>query len=120
MSACKLSFRDVEEIKRLRASGETYASIAVRFAVSPTLVRRYCDADKPYHRAFENDKIVYTGIREWLAEHKISLLKMCREVDASYYNMYHIVTGKGLPRKDNIDKILKYTGMTYEEAFSRD
>lgn len=120
MSACKLSFRDVEEIKRLRADGETYASIARKFDVSQTLVKRYCDLDKPYHRAYENNKIVYPKIRGWLADNKRSVNRMANDLGKGYISLYRVLKGENCPTKATIDKILNYTGLTYEEAFSTD
>lgn len=117
MSTCKLSSKDVQEIKRRRKTGETYASMAKDFGVSISLIKRYCDEDRPPKRKFDNDKIIYKGLREWIADNEMTVKKMSEESGIYYTTLYYFMIGKNEPAKKTIDKILKYTGMTYEEAF---
>lgn len=60
---------------------------------------------------------IYPGIDAWLRSRHISLMALSKTTGISYCNIYRIVNGEISHTKRNIDKILRATGMTYEEAF---
>ena len=60
---------------------------------------------------------IYPGLEAWMGKNRITLQMfgdMCG-VDATHVHKW--LTGKYSITKANIDKILRATGMTYEEAF---
>lgn len=60
---------------------------------------------------------IYPGISAWLRSQNISLIELSNTTEIAYSNIYRIVNGEISPTKRTIDKILRTTGMTYEEAF---
>lgn len=60
---------------------------------------------------------IYPGIDAWLRSHNTSVMAFGNSIELPYTHIYHIVVGKVSPTKRTIDKILRATGMTYEEAF---
>lgn len=60
---------------------------------------------------------VYPSIDAWLRANNVSVMELARRVEISQQSMSLLMNGRTLPRKRTIDKILRITGMTYEEAF---
>lgn len=60
---------------------------------------------------------IYPGIDTWLRSHNTSLLDFSHSIKLSYAHIYRIMAEEVSPTKRTIDKILRATGMTYEEAF---
>ena len=60
---------------------------------------------------------IYPGISAWLRAQNISLMELSNTIEIAYSNIYRIVIGEISPTKRTIDKILRTTGMTYEDAF---
>lgn len=66
----------------------------------------------------------YPGLEKYIIDHNLSLREfseMCGLCNSEGKNkastIHRYLSGKTNPGKKNIDKILKATGMTYEEAF---
>ena len=78
------------------------------------LIQKRCGG--PY-RGYRNTEIKYKGIEKYLNEHELSTRRFADFVDMNYVALYYILTGKHEPSKKSIDRILKATGLTYEEAF---
>lgn len=66
--------------------------------------------DKLNHYAFPN-------IVRWLIGHGCSQKELAERIDIHYTQLNGYLCGRRVPSIDNIDKILRVTGMTYEEAF---
>lgn len=113
----KLSNKDKAEVYYMRLEGYTLQEIADRFGVTeqaiynllpPGAVRRYRS----------NRKSIYPALSIWMFSNGISANSFAGLVGVSYSTMLKILDGVQTPGKDTIDKILKATGLKYEEAFS--
>lgn len=108
------------EAFRMRLEGNTIQEIANRFGVS----KQYISKELRTERIRSNEKIVnacvYPNIRKFLVRERLTCRDFSNEFGISYATLYNILTGKAEPRKKTIDRILKCTGLTYEEAFSKD
>ena len=106
----------------MRQQGMTYAEIGQTMGVSKQRVFNLIGGtSESKHRLITEKDCVYVGIRNWMNENKISRTMMTRLVYGTYhpekYARFRNVL-KGVDcHKHNIDKILKVTGLTYEEAF---
>ena len=114
MSAAKLTTMKIKEIQEKYAAGMTQRAIADEYGVSQALIQKRCGG--PY-RGYRKSEIVYKGIENYLNEHELSTRSFADFVDMNYAALYYILTGKHEPSKKSIDRILKATGLTYEEAF---
>ena len=61
---------------------------------------------------------VYPNLEHWVNKRLDgNWMELSRRAGIDYGALHRIATGSRNPRKDSIDKILKATGLTYEEAF---
>ena len=118
MSAAKITTMQLQEIRKKRAYGATYKQLAEEYGVSQTLIKNYVGAEREYTRLVENKKIKYKGLRDWILQEQITISKMARDIGTNYVTLYYILNGHNDPRKNSIDRILNYTGLTYEQAFA--
>lgn len=106
-----------------RESGLTYQQIADKYGVSRQAVADVCGKYNPkYFQIIKEDDCIFPNLRKWMNDHKVSRKELTRRIGlVTYaYNVEVLTTYlKGVvnPRKDVIDKMLKVTGMTYEEMF---
>ena len=56
-------------------------------------------------------------LEKYLIDRDISIHKFSKMCGFSYAYMHHVLAGYSEPRKSSIDRILKVTGLTYEECF---
>ena len=108
------------EAFRMRLEGNTIQEIANRFGVS----KQYISKELRTERKKSNEKIVnaciYPNIRKFLVQEQLTCRDFSGEFGLSYATLYNTLTGKAEPRKKTIDRILECTGLSYEEAFSKD
>lgn len=114
MSASKLTTMQIKEIQEKYAAGMTQRALAAEYGVSQALIQKRCGG--PY-RSYKSKKIVYSGLENWMQENAISIRKMTELSGMNYVALYYILIGKNDPNKKSIDRILKATGLTYEQAF---
>lgn len=62
----------------------------------------------------------YLGIEKYIGIEGISLREFAKMCDMSVSTMSRFVNKKTDIKKSNIDKILKVTGMSYEECFAEE
>jgi transcriptional regulator with XRE-family HTH domain len=63
---------------------------------------------------------VYPGIAQWLYENRCTYAKLAELIGAPQASVSRWMNGVHKPNKPTIDKILKVTGMTYEQAFGEE
>jgi predicted transcriptional regulator len=64
---------------------------------------------------------VYPNLGRWVDKHLDgNWTELSRRAGINYGTLHRIATGARNPRKDSIDKILRATGLSYEEAFYED
>lgn len=108
------------EMYRMRLEGKSYQAIADRFGVSRQyayrLIGQQCKSE-PYR----NVNVPYTRLKKWMNESNYSVAKLARESGCTDNHSYVTITSylQGSPRMDidSIRKILRFTGLTFEEAF---
>ena len=107
------------EMYRMRLEGKSYQAIADRFGVSRQYVHQLF-GQKYKSEPYRNVNVQYTGLRKWMNESNYSVAKLAREsgcTDHSYGTITSYLQGSPRMDIDSIRKILRFTGLTFEEAF---
>ena len=116
--------RDLYQIER--ENGKTYREIAEMYGVSFQAVAVSCGrSEDAKFRVWTKDRCVYTNLRNWLNENRVSMSEFIRRTGgipsggntAGYGNYFR---GECYPPKLTIDKILAVTGLTYEQLWEVD
>ena len=109
-----------------RLKGKTYQEIATQFGVSYQAVAMAIGKHHPGHfKPVTHKQCVYPNLRRWLNENKVSQAEFLRRIGKAiggrnYEKVRCWLSGKSYPRKQDIDLMLKITGLTYEELFYRE
>ena len=117
-----------DEYRSLREQGLTYREIAARCGVSYQAVAQVCAKSKTTQfRKISQKSCVYPVLREWMNSNYVSRAELYRRmhegapcIGRAPYVLGERLAGKTLWRKDEIDRLLGVTGMTYEELFRGD
>ena len=108
------------EIYRMRLEGKSYQAISDRFGVSRQYVYRLI-GEQCKSEPYRNVNVPYTGLKKWMNESRYSIAELARESGCTDNHSYVTITSylQGSPRMDidSIRKILRFTGLTFEEAF---
>ena len=110
------------EAYRMRLEGATLQSIADTFEVSLEWVRQIVPPieGKTWSLDGMRSRCVYPGIGQWLYENRCTYAKLAELIGAPQASVSRWMNGVHKPNKPTIDKILKVTGMTYEQAFGEE
>ena len=104
----------------MRIDGYAYQEIANKMGISQQAVRdcllRSISRDSRNTRLFAH--CVYPNILKYMCNHKMSLSGLANAAELNPNIVSRVLEGRNFT-KTSIDKILKATGMTYEEAFWR-
>lgn len=105
-----------------RNAGVKLRDIADKYGVSYQAVSQAVCKHGGYFRPYTEKQCVYPNLRKWLNEKKITRKEFLWEMGESCAgrNVQRITgyfAGKHNPSKRIIDKMLKVTGLTYEEMF---
>lgn len=98
--------------------GHSMQEIGEKFGVSKQRISQILGMGKPGRKPWADAK--YKNIRKWLNEHNMSQADLAAGTKIVQTNISNIISGKHEPSKKAIDKILAFTGMTYEEAFKEE
>ena len=66
------------------------------------------------------DRAVFPAIAKWIIDHRMSICRFARESGLCMEAFRLVLLGKNAPSYDTICKVIKYTGMTFEQAFSQE
>lgn len=115
-----------EQMKKLRLQGMSYEEIGKAFDISRQRVYQIIGGtEMNYFKEIKPDECVYPNLRKWLNENRINRPKLTRLMysEEKYAPTRWEIVCRALEgancRKTTIDRILKATGLTYEEAFGR-
>ena len=115
-----------EQMKSLRLQGMSYEEIGKVMGVSKQRVYQIIGGtEMNYFKEIGPDECVYPNLRKWMNENRISRPKLTRlmygeeKYAPTRWETVGRVLGGANCRKTVIDRILKATGLTYEEAFGR-
>ena len=106
----------------MRIDGYSYREIADKMGISKQAAQdtlKTCLSRGGWDQAF-CEKCVYPNIFKYMQDHKINLSEFSTSTGIVYSNLSKFLKGASNPSQASIDKILKATGMTYEEAFWRE
>ena len=109
---------DPARLIEMRKSGMTYAAIGAALGVAKQTVYVACKGNNELRRAPLYDRIIYAGLKRYMDENKIAVKELAEKTGIANQNVFQILTGKNDPCKRSIDRILRATGLTYEEAFA--
>lgn len=109
-----------------RNKGLTYQEIAAKYGVTYQAVAQAAGRHSPGHfRVFTNKSCIYTGLRNWLNENKISRAELMRRMHLAVGGkntdrVGRLLRGDTDPNKRDIDLLIQITGLTYEVLFSEE
>ena len=118
--------RESQKAKYLadRAKGMSYQEIAEKYGVSKWTVQNAIANQFPQNfRQFTEVNCVYPNLRNWLNENQVTLQEFTKRlVEIGHMGNSSAVgawfRGVCYPTKVSIDRILKVTGLTYEQLFA--
>ena len=104
------------EAYTMSLDGCTLQEVGDKFGVSKQRISQmFPQANKKVDAAAEN--CVYPNISKWMVEHKAGFAVVARGCNSTTPTVRYALSSGGSIRKDLIDALLRFTGMTYEEAF---
>lgn len=107
-----------------REKGMKYREIAEMYGVSFQAVAQACSKRKDFHFVrFTEERLIYPKWRKWMNDNKISTNELIRRMGnipegQNIITMNGYMRGDHYPGKPVMDKILKATGLTYEELWA--
>lgn len=108
------------EMIEMRNEGKSLAEIGQNFGISRQRVLQIIGNSAKYPgRPIKN--CVFPGIKNWLFEHRVGIKEMSEGLRCMCYTTLHLkLCGKHLFTLPEVNAILAYTGMTFEEAFGKE
>ena len=116
MSKCVVSNEEIMEIVKMRLDGATLQEIAVKRGCSRQNIEQILKRIKTGAGTSER-KIIYPGLRAWMAENWCSVSKLADACGIIRQTMYVYLSQAGRMKIGAVQRILNYTGLTFEEAF---
>ena len=108
-----------DKINLMREQGKSYQYIADTFGVSRQRIHQILNY--PYNRKNKTATLcIYKGLSEVIYDRKISVSKLCEAtgINTDRVTLGHKLKGESDFKISEIKKILKFTGMTFEECFA--
>ena len=118
--------RKADLYKADRDLGMSYPEIARKYGVSHQAVAQACARRGIGHfKEYTPAEVVYPNLRRWLNDNKVARSEFARGIDripngATSSDISNWFRGETYPQKRSIDKILAYTGLTYEVLFAQE
>lgn len=111
-----------------RAAGMTWAAIAKKHGVAVETARTLCMGSlrNKWFQPMSKKRCIFPKLRVWLNDYQMSVTALSVMMygenwsNCSVTHVARILSGAGKLCKEDIDKILAITKMTYEEAFRED
>lgn len=113
----KMTNREKAEAYFMSLEGASLQEIGERFGVSIPDAAKMIPGYKPKRSIKNIEKCIYPAIQEFMVKNGLPYSRMANLCGCTHSALYLVLTGKRSPAKTTIDKVLKFTGMTYEEAF---
>lgn len=113
--------KDLEvRVQLLRLDGKTVAEASKITGLPKEEVEGIYYQKKYYQRTIVgSEKTKYQRLDKWIREHGLTRTMFADRCGISVSTMHKILNDEVDFTKQNIDKILKATGLTYEEVFSK-
>lgn len=106
--------RNMRIVKEIQA-GESISDVARRHGITKQA------AHQTYWRYVAGEvkkRSIFPNLDLWMKSKSISALEMARTLDINYTVFRNQFVLGASPKKENIDKVLEFTGMKYETLFS--
>lgn len=111
------------EMVSMRLNGASVKEIKEKTGASDKDIKDYIPRALAYSRNANIDraiqKIVYPALRDWMVAHGYTMAYVAKLIGVAPATFSKTSYG-GNVMKENIDKILTVTGLTYEQAFKRE
>ena len=107
------------EAYRMQLEGKTLQKIGEHFGVS----KQYIQQVLPKRRKKLEEAIqscIYPNIARWMEENEAGYSEIARRCGRLPQTVGNALSGRTDPAKTLIDRILRVTGLTYEQAFKVD
>lgn len=106
-----------------REAGLTYQQIGDKYGVTAQAVANVCSkTDGDQFRGWTKRQCIYPNLRRWLNENRVNMAEFLRRLDLiptngmqDRYRSYF--RGMTYPKKQQIDRMLAVTGLTYEKLW---
>ena len=113
-----------QKMEECRLNGMTYAKIAAEFGLSKQRVYQIIGGHRGKIVSIKESQCVFPELRKYLIENNISINALTRKIYGSVEpgnrQTISILLKGDNSHKCIIDKVLKATGLTYEQAFYRE
>lgn len=114
-----------EEIKTLyqeHIAGESLASLGQKYGVSRQRIAQLVGGTGDRYYTIKR-RSKYPGLDNWMVKNRITYAYLCKLMGykpsvASQVRVGNICQGEIDPRKKDIDKLIKISGLSYEELFA--
>lgn len=108
--------------KEMLDNGSTYREVGEHFGLSRQRIHTlFPSSSRRARRKAGEYNYIYPNVNKFMKDNKnLSLMQMCRDVKISPNHLHRIFYGEVSPSKNVIDRLLNYTGMTYEEMFYKE
>ena len=111
------------QMRAMRERGMSFNQIAREMGCSYQNVAQILAKESKVHfRPFDDKRVIYRGLRQWLNENRVSIAELCRRYygrqggnEALY--LRERLNGKRTLNMYDIDFFRGLTGMSYEELF---
>lgn len=114
----------ISEMQSLREQGYTYQKIADISGLSKQRVSQLIGKTNYGHsKPLTEEQCVYPNLRKWMNENRVCRMELTRRMynnmhGRAYQHVSIFLKGVTYIHKPFLDKLLKITGMTYEELFA--
>lgn len=119
----KESLERIETMKELYNQGVSVEKIAENYGISRQRVYQLIETKRSYITTVNEKQCIYPSLRNWLNFSRINICGLTRMIygDAQEHKITVVASALrgGNCTKKTIDKILKVSGLTYEEAFGK-
>lgn len=115
-----------ERATELRKKGLSCTEIAEELGVSRQRIHQICGSYGPGHfKTITEEQCTYPIWRKCMNENRITRNELIRRMGLAPHPRTSCVVGmwmrgEAFPRKSSIDKLIKATGLTYEQLFYRE
>lgn len=117
-----MSMKDnLKEVEAMLEAGYTYQYVADYYGVTRQRIFQLCPKystrsgklGRPVGSSY-----IYRNFVKYLEDRNIGIMQFCKECGLHSNCVIGVMTGKKNPNKTIIDKLLKGTGMKYEDLFA--
>lgn len=102
-----------KEYAKCRSNGMTYQQIANQFGVTRQAVHSSINKHKKRILTIKPETVCFDGLRQWMVENHVKVSDLERGTGCS---LYHALRSGNI-KNEKVNAILRFTGLTYEEAF---